>query len=105
LLRMIERVEEVSAYLEEFRLADPEVLEKRDIEIVNRRQPERIPPNGRFSSATCLDVTSIRIGSEISDDGSGSDCAAIASYPAQRSHRTADALGSTWIENRAISGV
>src|ERR1044072_3564005 len=37
ILRMIERVEEISANLEVFRFADPEVLEDRKIEIVDWR--------------------------------------------------------------------
>src|SRR5215216_544898 len=102
---MIERVEEISANLEEFRFSYPEVLENRNIEIVDRRQQERIPSNVGFSSGTSLKVTSIRIVRNICNDGSGSDCAATAGYAAQWSHGAAHALGSTWIQNRAISGV
>src|SRR5215213_11967834 len=102
---MIERVEEISANLEVFRFSDSEVLENRNIEIVDRRQQERIPSNVGFSSVTSLKVTSIRIVRDICNDGSGSDCSAAAGYAAQWSHRAADALSSTRIENRAISGV
>ena len=42
ILRMIERVEEVSANLDEFRFSHSEVLEYGDIEIVDRRQQERV---------------------------------------------------------------
>src|SRR5215216_5448606 len=99
---MIERVEEISANLEEFRFSDSEVLENRNIEIVDRRQQERISSNVGFSSVTSLNVTSIRIVRDICNHGSGSDCGATAGSAAQRSHGAADALGSTWIENRAI---
>src|SRR5262245_28198259 len=99
---MIERVEEISANLDVFRFSEPEVLENRKIEIVNRRQQERIPANAGFSSGAGLNVTSVRIVCEISNDGSGSDCIAIAGHPAQCRYRTANALGSIRIEDRTI---
>src|SRR5829696_5142927 len=105
---MIERVEEVSANLEVFRFSDSEVLENRKIEIVDGRQQERIPSNVRLRSGTSLNVTSIRIVCEIayySSDEIPVLVKGARAYSAQGSNRAADALGSAWIENRAISGV
>src|SRR6185369_9901134 len=102
---MIERVEEVSANLDVFRFSEPEVLEDRKIGIVDGRQQEGIPPNVGLSPVTSLNVTSIRIICEIGNNSSVSNCSTTASPTAERSHSTADAFGSAWIENGAVPGV
>src|ERR1044072_7389030 len=105
---MIERVEEVSANLDVFRFADPEILEDRKIEIVNRRQQECVPADVGFSTGTRLNVTSIRIVCEIphySSDDIPVCVKGARAYSAQGLDCTADSLGSIRIENRAVTRV
>src|SRR5262245_14782758 len=105
---MIERVEEISAKLKHFRFGDPEVLENRNIEIVNWRQQERISSNVGLSSVASLNVSSIRIVCEIADYSSNDIPVSVEGACAgstQRGHRTAYALSSSGIEDRAIAGI
>src|ERR1044071_4521567 len=45
ILRMVQRVEEISANLDGLRFSESEVLHDRKIDVVNGRQQERITPN------------------------------------------------------------
>src|SRR6185437_5008545 len=67
---MVKGVEEVRTELEILRLAQLEILKERDIEVINRRQQERVASNVGFSPRARLDVTSIGIVDQISNDWS-----------------------------------
>ena len=105
---MIQGVEEISANLDGLRFSEFEVLHDRKIDVVNGRQQERITPDTRLSSVTRLNVTSIRIVCEISDYSSDDIPVFVKSaraYATQWTYRTADSLGTAWIENRTIARV
>src|SRR6185369_8219043 len=105
---MIQHVEEISANLNGLRFSEFEVLHDRKIDVVNGRQQERITPDTRLSSVTRLNVTSIRIVYEITNYSSDDIPICVKSaraYATQWTYRTADAFGTAWIDNRAITRV
>src|SRR5437763_5738435 len=67
-LRVVEGVEEVGAELNPSGLAELDVLEERDVEVVDARHPEGVTTDGGLSAIARLDVPRVRVVGEIADD-------------------------------------